>query len=63
MLAYIDGTTGGMMLQVLLGSLVGGIVILKLAARSLFGALLRRKRDDQQPESEAPASRDESPVA
>jgi hypothetical protein len=43
-LAYIDGTTGGMVVQLLLGGFVGGFVVFKLAAQSAFDKILRRKR-------------------
>ncbi len=35
-LLYIDPTTGGMLLQVLLGSVVGGFVVVKLFVLSWF---------------------------
>ena len=44
--AYIDGTTGGMALQVLLGSIAGGLVVFKLAAKAFFSKFGRRARDD-----------------
>ena len=40
--AYIDGTTGGMVVQLLLGGFVGGFVVFKLAARKLLDKILRR---------------------
>jgi hypothetical protein len=43
-LAYIDGTTGGMVVQLLLGGFVGGFVVFKLAAQSALDKILRRKR-------------------
>lgn len=44
MLAYIDATTGGMTLQLLLGGLAGSLVILKLTASSFLDVVLHRKR-------------------
>jgi hypothetical protein len=51
-LAYIDGTTGGMVLQLLLGGFVGGLVVFKLAAQNLLDKILRRKHTDTQDEAE-----------
>jgi hypothetical protein len=42
-IAYIDGTTGGMVVQLLLGGFVGGFVVFKLAAQSALDKILRRK--------------------
>jgi hypothetical protein len=41
-LAYIDGTTGGMVVQLLLGGFVGGFVVFKLAFQSIVNKVLRR---------------------
>jgi hypothetical protein len=41
--AYIDGTTGGMVVQLLLGGFVGGFVVFKLAFQSVANKILRRK--------------------
>lgn len=46
MFLYIDGTTGGMVLQVLLGSLVGSFVVLKLGVKNLFSWLSHRPSSD-----------------
>jgi hypothetical protein len=43
MLLYIDASSGGMMLQVLLSGAVGGIVFFKLAASRFVDIILRRK--------------------
>jgi hypothetical protein len=43
-LAYIDGTTGGLVVQLLLGGFVGGFVVFKLAAQSALDKIFRRKR-------------------
>jgi hypothetical protein len=51
-LAYIDGTTGGMVLQLLLGGFVGGFVVFKLAAQNLLDKVLRRKHTEPQDEGE-----------
>ncbi len=40
-LLYIDATTGGMLLQVLLGSVVGGFVVFKLFVLSWFRRVKR----------------------
>jgi len=49
--AYIDGTTGGMVVQLLLGGFVGGFVVFKLAFHSVVNKLLRRKANyDDEPE-------------
>lgn len=57
--AYIDGTTGGMVVQLLLGGFVGGFVVFKLAARSLIDKILRRKTtyDDEIDAADEPADR------
>ena len=44
-LAYIDGTTGGLVVQLLLGGFVGGFVVFKLAFQSLVNKVLRRNTD------------------
>jgi hypothetical protein len=49
MLAYIDGGTGGMVLQVLLGSIVGAFVIFKAAIGGFFARFHREK--DEGPEA------------
>lgn len=45
---YIDATTGGMALQVILSGLVGGLVVLKLFWRNLVNFVLRRQPEDDQ---------------
>lgn len=40
---YIDATTGGMALQVILSGLVGGLIFLKLFWHRLVNTVLRRK--------------------
>jgi len=50
---YIDATTGGMALQVILSGLVGGLVVIKLFWRNFVNSIFRRKapedEDDEQP--------------
>jgi hypothetical protein len=41
-LLYIDGTTGGMLLQVAAGGLISGALVFKLAARNVLGGLRRK---------------------
>jgi hypothetical protein len=43
---YIDATSGGIALQMLLGGAVGGLVIIKLFWRNTIGSLFGRRRDD-----------------
>lgn len=50
---YIDATTGGMALQVILSGLVGGLVIVKLFWRNLVSTILRRKPEEEDPEDAA----------
>lgn len=38
---YIDGTSGGMILQVLLSGFVGGFVVIKLFWRNLLNMFVR----------------------
>ena len=45
-LAYIDGATGGMALQVILGSIAGSLVVFKLAFRSVMARFGRRGSDE-----------------
>ena len=47
MLAYIDGGTGGMMLQILLGGLAGVAVIVKATLSGFFGG---SKDEDEEPQ-------------
>jgi hypothetical protein len=42
-LAYIDGTTGGMVVQLLLGGFVGGFVVFKLAFQNVVNKIFRRE--------------------
>jgi hypothetical protein len=51
---YVDATSGGMILQVLLSGFVGGLVFLKLFWGNLVNTVLRRKPE----EAEAPATAD-----
>jgi hypothetical protein len=46
-IGYIDGTTGGMVLQLLLGGFVGGFVVFKLAFQNLINKILRRNSVDE----------------
>jgi hypothetical protein len=41
-LLYIDAGTGGIVLQVALSGFVGGLVLIKLAARRIIDFVLRR---------------------
>jgi hypothetical protein len=41
---YIDATSGGMILQVLLSGVVGSLVVVKLFWRNLTDTIFRRKR-------------------
>ncbi len=45
--AYIDGATGGMALQVLLGGLAGCLVVFKLAAKSVMARFGRRGSEEE----------------
>jgi hypothetical protein len=47
MVGYIDGTTGGMMLQIVMAGLVGGLVAIKIVTKNLFAGLFHRRRADQ----------------
>jgi hypothetical protein len=49
MLAYIDGGTGGMMLQVLLGGLAGVALIVKASLSGIFGRHHDEGEDENQP--------------
>ena len=40
---YIDATTGGMALQIILSGAVGGLVVIKLFWGNLVNTILRRK--------------------
>jgi hypothetical protein len=42
MVSYIDGTTGGLMLQIVMAGLVGGFVAIKVVTKSFFAGLFRR---------------------
>jgi hypothetical protein len=42
---YIDAGTGGIMLQVLLSGVVGGLVFFRLAAKRIVDFVLRRDPD------------------
>jgi hypothetical protein len=48
---YIDATSGGMALQVILSGFVGGIVFLKVFWRNLTSPLRRSDRDKSAPET------------
>ena len=43
---YIDATTGGMALQIILSGVVGGLVVIKLFWSNLVNTILRRKPVD-----------------
>jgi hypothetical protein len=49
MLAYIDGGTGGMVLQVLLGSIVGAFVIFKAALGGFFARFHHEEEEPVEP--------------
>ena len=51
MLAYIDGGTGGMMLQVLLGGIAGVAVLVKVTLSGFFGG---GSKDDDETSSPDP---------
>jgi len=52
---YIDATTGGMALQVILSGLVGGLVIIKLFWRNLVNTILRRRPEEDDDAEQAAA--------
>jgi hypothetical protein len=53
-IAYIDGSTGGMMLQLAMAGLVGGFVAFKLVARSFLSGIFGRFRGaGRQPDDDA----------
>lgn len=58
MFLYVDATSGGMILQVLLSGVVGGAVVFKLMWRNVLNTVLRRK-EDETPENTAQAATDE----
>ena len=58
--AYIDGTTGGMALQVLLGGIAGGLVVFKLAAKSFFARFSRGSAEDEDEAIEEAQAADDS---
>jgi hypothetical protein len=60
MLLYIDGTTGGLALQMLLGGAVGGLVVFKLAAKQLMSTIRPRQRSKGPVEESKPAASEES---
>ena len=43
---YVDATSGGMILQVLLSGFVGGLVFFKLFWSNLVNTVLRRKPEE-----------------
>jgi len=52
---YIDATTGGMALQIILSGAVGGLVVIKLFWGNLVNTILRRKpatEGDEQEEAD-----------
>jgi len=51
---YVDATSGGMVLQVLLSGFVGGIVVMKLFWSNLVSAIFPQRK----PETDAPATTD-----
>jgi hypothetical protein len=61
MLLYIDASTGGMMLQIVLTGIAGGLVMFKLAAGRIFNAVFHRGTATPQTEEKDPAQKgDES---
>jgi len=44
MLTYIDGTTGGMMLQIVMAGIVGGFMAIKLFTKDFFAGVIDRLR-------------------
>ncbi|MEX1193464.1 MAG: hypothetical protein WD904_11405 [Dehalococcoidia bacterium] len=51
---YVDATSGGMILQVLLSGFVGGFVMIKLFWRDFLSTVLRRKPGSDEPPSVEP---------
>jgi hypothetical protein len=51
---YVDATSGGLVLQILLSGFVGGIVVMKLFWSKLVSAIFPRRK----PETDAPATTD-----
>jgi hypothetical protein len=61
MFLYVDATSGGMILQVLLSGFVGGLVVIKLFWANLVNTVLRRKPEPvdeaaPQPDDAVPTS-------
>ena len=50
---YIDATTGGMALQIILSGVVGGLVVIKLFWGNLVNTILRRKPVSESDEQDA----------
>ena len=50
---YIDATTGGMALQIILSGVVGGLVVIKLFWSNLVNTILRRKPATESDEQDA----------
>jgi hypothetical protein len=57
--AYIDGSTGGMMLQLIMAGIVGGFVAIKLVAGNVVAGIVGRFRRPQE-ESETDLSAEAS---
>ena len=57
LLLYLDPTTGGVLLQAILGGAAGGLVLVKLFWRRFVSLVLRTKRrSSENPEPQAPDS-------
>ena len=51
---YVDATSGGMALQIILSGLVGGLVVIKLFWHNLVSAVFFWKRSDPETAAETP---------
>jgi hypothetical protein len=60
---YVDATSGGMVLQVVLSGFVGGIVVFKLFWRSVLNTVLRRGPTETDTPAESQATEIETPAA
>ena len=58
---YIDATTGGMALQIILSGIVGGLVVIKLFWSNLVNTILRRKPAIESDEQDAVAEASAEP--
>ena len=63
MYLYIDGTSGGMILQVLLSGFVGSFVFLKLFWRNVLNMFVRRSEEPDPTVTDESHSDTATPVA